>query len=125
MFFLFWVPHEVSGGTSSSPTEVMWVPAAVGRLVLVFENLGIRVKNKFWNQIWALVKSKLRFLGEKWVFPESCTVTASSVSCSCVFFTRFRFELGFGVKMKVVDNFVSFPMALAWRENDFWFRSYD
>ncbi|KEH19351.1 hypothetical protein MTR_8g046610 [Medicago truncatula] len=70
-------------------------------------------------------KSKLGFLGEKLVFPESCTVTASSVSCSCVFFTRFCFELGFGVKMKVVDNFVTFPMALVWRKNDFWFRSYD
>ncbi|KEH30626.1 hypothetical protein MTR_4g076525 [Medicago truncatula] len=70
-------------------------------------------------------KSKLGFLGEKLVFPESCTVTASSVSCSCIFFTRFRFELGFGVKMKVVDNFVSFPMTLVWSKNDFWFRSYD
>ncbi|RHN45353.1 hypothetical protein MtrunA17_Chr7g0229841 [Medicago truncatula] len=70
-------------------------------------------------------KSKLGFLGEKLVFPESCTLTASSVPCSCVFCTRFRFELSFGVKMKVLDNFVSFPMALVWRKNDFWFRSYD
>ncbi|KEH15978.1 hypothetical protein MTR_0401s0030 [Medicago truncatula] len=57
-------------------------------------------------------KSKLGFWVEKWVFPESCTVTASHVSCSCVFFTRFRFELAFGVNMKVVDNCVSFPVAL-------------
>ncbi|AES58979.1 hypothetical protein MTR_1g012050 [Medicago truncatula] len=35
---------------------------------------------------------------------------AYPVSCSCVFFTRFCFELTFGVNMKVVDNFVSFPM---------------
>ncbi|KEH29352.1 hypothetical protein MTR_4g035770 [Medicago truncatula] len=40
-------------------------------------------------------KSKLRFWGEKWVFPERCTVTASPISCSCVFFTRFCFELAF------------------------------
>jgi len=39
-------------------------------------------------------------------------VTASPVSCSCVFFTRFYFELGFGENMKVVDNCVSFLMAL-------------
>ena len=34
-------------------------------------------------------------------------------------------KLVFGVNMKAVDNFVSFPMALVWRENDFWFLSYD
>jgi len=34
-------------------------------------------------------------------------------------------ELVFGVNMKAVDNFFSFPMALVWRENDFWFLSYD
>jgi hypothetical protein len=28
------------------------------------------------------------------------------------FFTHFLFELAFGVNMKVLDNFVSFPMAL-------------
>ena len=37
---------------------------------------------------------------------------ASPVSCSCVFFTHFCFELGFGVNMKVVDNCVSVLMAL-------------
>jgi hypothetical protein len=93
-------------------------------------------------------KSKLRFWGEKWVFPvtglsqlataswrrvggelevlpvallamasdllagASCTAAASPVSRSCVFFTRFCFELAFGVNMKVVDNLVSFPEAL-------------
>jgi len=30
-------------------------------------------------------------------------------------------KLVFGVNMKAVYNFVSFPMALVWRENDFWF----
>jgi hypothetical protein len=42
----------------------------------------------------------------------SCTVAASPVLRSCVFFARFCFELAFGVNMKVVDNFVSFPVAL-------------
>ena len=41
------------------------------------------------------------------------------------FFALFYFELAFGVNMKVLDNFVRFPMALVWRENDFWFLSYD
>jgi hypothetical protein len=27
--------------------------------------------------------------------------------------------------MKVLDNFVSFPLALVWLENDFLFLSYD
>jgi len=57
-------------------------------------------------------KSKLGFWGEKWVFPESCTMTASPVSCSCVFFTHFCFELTFGVNMKELDNCVSFPVTL-------------
>jgi hypothetical protein len=39
-------------------------------------------------------------------------VIASSVSCSCTFSHVFCFELGFGVNMKVVDNCVSFLMAL-------------
>jgi hypothetical protein len=38
--------------------------------------------------------------------------TELPVSHSCVFFARFCFELVFGVNMKVVENFVSFPMAL-------------
>ncbi|KEH19525.1 hypothetical protein MTR_8g463160 [Medicago truncatula] len=57
-------------------------------------------------------KSKLGFWGRKMGFSESCTVTASPVLCSCVFFTRFCFELAFGVNMKVVNNCVSFPVAL-------------
>ena len=54
----------------------------------------------------------MKFLGGKCHFPESCTVTASPVSCSCVFFTRLCFEPGFGVNMKVVDKDVIFPMVL-------------
>jgi len=34
-------------------------------------------------------------------------------------------ELAFGVNMKVLENFVSFPMALVGRENDILFLSYD
>jgi len=36
-----------------------------------------------------------------------------------LFYTLFRFELAFGVNMKVLDNFISFPMALVLCENDF------
>jgi len=42
----------------------------------------------------------------------------SSVSHSCVLFTRFCFELASGVNMEVVDNWFSFPVALVWLEND-------
>jgi len=42
----------------------------------------------------------------------SYTVTTSIVSRSCVFFTHFCFELAFSVNMKVLDNCVSFPVAL-------------
>ena len=41
------------------------------------------------------------------------------------FFTHFCFELAFGVNMKVLDNFVSFPMDLVWIENILWILSYD
>jgi len=34
-------------------------------------------------------------------------------------------ELAFDVNIKVLDNFFSFQMALFWRENEFWFLSYD
>ncbi|AES73868.1 hypothetical protein MTR_3g109670 [Medicago truncatula] len=39
-------------------------------------------------------------------------LTAFLILRSCVFFIRFCLELAFGVNMKVVDNFVSFPMDL-------------
>jgi len=73
--------------------------------------------------------SKFGFLGEKWCknrnrgklaiseiclehvcyqpefrYQRNCTVTAFPVSRSCIFFTHFRFELVFGVNMKVLDN---------------------
>ena len=40
-------------------------------------------------------------------------------------FHLFLFWTAFGVNMKVVDNWVSFLMALVWLENDFWILSYD
>ena len=36
-----------------------------------------------------------------------------------LFFTPFLFEMGFGTCMKVLVNFVSFPMDLVWLKNDF------
>jgi len=49
----------------------------------------------------------------------SYSVTAFLVSRSCVLFTHFCFELAFGVNMKVLDNCVTFPVALVWLENEF------
>ena len=49
----------------------------------------------------------------------------SSVSHSCVLFTRFCFELASGVHIEVVDNWVIFLMALEWLENVLWNLSYD
>jgi hypothetical protein len=39
-------------------------------------------------------------------------VTEFSVSCFCVLFICFCFELVFGINMKVVDNCDIFPVAL-------------
>jgi len=47
----------------------------------------------------------------------NCTVTTFSISCFCVFFTRFCFKLVFGINMKVVDNCDIFLVALVWHEN--------
>ena len=54
----------------------------------------------------------MKFLGEKGHFSRELHSDTSPVSCSCVFCTRFYFELGFGVNIKVVDNCVSFLVAL-------------
>jgi len=54
----------------------------------------------------------------------SCTVTTFIVSSSCVFCTHLCFKLAFGVNMKVLDNWVGFPMALVWLENVLWILSY-
>jgi len=47
------------------------------------------------------------------------TILVNQILHISLFYTLFRFELAFGVNMKVLDNFVSFPMALVFRENDF------
>jgi len=44
-------------------------------------------------------------------------MTTFSVSCFCVFFTRFCFKLVFGINMKVVNNCDIFLVALVWHEN--------
>ena len=49
----------------------------------------------------------------------------TSVFAFLCFFTHFCFELAFGVSMKVLGNFVSFPMDLVWLENVLWILSYD
>jgi hypothetical protein len=41
-----------------------------------------------------------------------CVLTELRFLRFLCFFTHFRFELAFGVNMKVVDNFVSFLVAL-------------
>ena len=51
-------------------------------------------------------------LSEKSFAQAKCSLTTFPVSRSYVFFTCFYFELAFGVNMKVLDNFVSFPMDL-------------
>ena len=51
-------------------------------------------------------------LSEKSFAQAKCPLTALLVSRSYVFFTYFCFELAFSVNMKVLDNFVSFPMHL-------------
>jgi len=74
------------------------------------------------------LRLKMQFLTQKIVlrFSKSYSnLTESPVSRSCVFFTHFCFELAFGVNKKVVDNWVSFLMALVWLENDFYNLSYD
>ena len=64
-----------------------------------------------------LGESKLGFWGEEWSFPES---TSDSIPCFMFLrlFTSFCFELALGVNTKVVDNFVSFPVALVGPQND-------
>ena len=52
-------------------------------------------------------------------------MTACPVSRSCVFFTHLCFKLAFGVDMKVLDNWISFPMDLVWLENVLFIFSYD
>jgi len=67
---------------------------------------------------------------ENWVFgwkmelSQELPQTASSVSCFCVVFICFCFELGFGVNMKVIDNCVSLLMTLVWHQNDLYNLSY-
>jgi len=72
--------------------------------IKVDENWVFGVKNRTFRQRAVFARLQLA--------TASNLVAAYLFSCSCVFFTRFCFELAFGVNMKVLDNFVSFPMAL-------------
>ena len=97
------------------------------------QKLGFGVKNgakivtacakscsDFAKSCFDYLRMKMQILTQKIVlrFSKSYSdLTAFPVSRSCVFFTRFCFELAFGVNIKVVDNWVSFLMALEWLEN--------
>jgi len=86
------------------------------------------------------IRSTVSILHAKWWNRKICDVrrarpcvcTARSCMLSGLwflrflsFFTLFYFELAFGVNMKVLDNFVRFPLALIWLENVLWILSYD
>ncbi|AES78252.1 transmembrane protein, putative [Medicago truncatula] len=45
-------------------------------------------------------------------FKHRDTIFMNQILHISLFFTPFHFELGFGINMKVLDNFVSFPMDL-------------
>jgi len=88
--------------------------------IKVDENWVFGVKNRTFRQRAVFARLQLAtasYTAQKAVFTRLQLATASNLvtaypfSCSCVFFTRFCFELAFGVNMKVLDNFVSFPMA--------------
>jgi len=50
-------------------------------------------------------------------FQNHDTISTNHFPRSPLFFTLFCFELAFGVNMKVLGNWISFPMALVWLEN--------
>jgi len=53
-----------------------------------------------------------------------CVLTGLRFLRFSCFFTHFCFELAFDINMKVLDNFISFPMALFGLENVLWILSY-
>ena len=50
----------------------------------------------------------------------SCLSSSFSVLYFGSFFTYFHFELTLGINIKVLEVFISFPMALNWFENTLW-----
>ncbi|KEH26320.1 hypothetical protein MTR_6g452690 [Medicago truncatula] len=76
--------------------------ALAGQL-LTLANRNWKWLDNFWNQIWALGSQNWDFGVKNGFFP-SCSLTTCPVSCSYIFFTRFGFELAFGVNMKVVGS---------------------
>jgi len=77
--------------------------------VKVDENWVFGVKNRTFRQRAMFARLQLATASYMW---QKALFTRLPFSCSCVFFTRFCFELAFGVNMKVIDNFVNFPMPL-------------
>ena len=84
------------------------------------------LREKWWNRKWKNGKPVLSAEhGRAWfstgranlLFP--CVLAGLRFSRFLYFFTHFCFELAFDVNMKVVDNWVSFLMALVGLENDF------
>jgi len=128
----FWKPFWVH-----EPVNNLW--KRIG--MLGDQNLGFGVKNgstpwKIMQNWWlfasarrkrALSKQLLEVvrLSEQSFAQAKCSLTVFPVSCSCIFFTHFCFELAFGVNMKVLDNWISFSMDLVWHQNDFYSLSYD
>jgi len=74
--------------------------------------------NFAWSSLGAILTGKYSRKAKN-SLKASYSVTTFLVSRSCVFFTHLCFELAFGVNMKVLENFVSFPVALIWLENYF------
>jgi len=86
---------------------------------------GFKIGILGWKMGFSRQQTVITRHGEWCTRGASCTVTASPVSRSCVFFACFCFELAFGVNMKVLDNWISFPMALVWHQHEFYILSYD
>jgi len=53
-------------------------------------------------------------------FQNRDTIYVNRFPRSPLFFTLFCFELAFGVSIKVLDNWIRFPMTLVWLENVLW-----
>ena len=67
--------------------------------------------NSLEARLWQVLSGRNSLMAKN-SLTTSYLVTTFPVLRSCVFFTHFCFELTFGVNMKVLDNCVSFPVAL-------------
>jgi len=89
------------------------------------------LKSCFFN--WCCQKRGTILMVERWCFLVITpwhdfqirdTISVNHFPRSPLFFTLFWFKLAFGVNMKVLDNWISFPMTLVWLENVLWILSY-